>query len=61
MFNYLAWVRYIPIHEIPIQYGGLKRENDFEFSASDCEASEILLKAGSTETIEIPAVDVSIK
>ncbi|MCD7469669.1 Non-classical phosphatidylinositol transfer protein (PITP) [Datura stramonium] len=48
-------LKYIPIHEIPIQYGGLKRENDFEF---DCEASEILLKAGSTETIEIPAVDV---
>ncbi|TMX01676.1 hypothetical protein EJD97_023934 [Solanum chilense] len=51
-------LKYIPIHEIPIQYGGLKRENDFEFSASDSEASEILLKAGSTETIEIPAVDV---
>lgn len=51
-------LKYIPIHEIPIQYGGLKRENDFEFSVSDCEASEILLKAGSTETIEIPAVDV---
>ncbi|KAL3344948.1 hypothetical protein AABB24_024078 [Solanum stoloniferum] len=51
-------LKYIPIHEIPIQYGGLKRENDFEFTVSDCEASEILLKAGSTETIEIPAVDV---
>ncbi|XP_059288803.1 patellin-4 [Lycium ferocissimum] len=51
-------LKYIPIQEIPIQYGGLKRENDFEFSVSDCEASEILLKAGSTETIEIPAVDV---
>nr|XP_033511517.1 patellin-4 isoform X2 [Nicotiana tomentosiformis] len=50
--------KYIPIQEIPIQYGGLKRENDFEFSASDCEASEILLKAGSTETIEIPAAEV---
>ncbi|XP_060193171.1 patellin-4 [Lycium barbarum] len=51
-------LKYIPIQEIPIQYGGLKRENDFEFSVSDCKASEILLKAGSTETIEIPAVDV---
>ncbi|XP_055806264.1 patellin-4 [Solanum dulcamara] len=51
-------LKYIPIHEIPIQYGGLKRDNDFEFSVSDCEASETLLKAGSTETIEIPAVDV---
>ncbi|OIT06118.1 patellin-4 [Nicotiana attenuata] len=51
-------LKYIPIQEIPIQYGGLKRENDFEFSASDCEASEILLKAGSTENIEIPAPEV---
>ncbi|KAM3361772.1 patellin-4 [Capsicum galapagoense] len=51
-------LKYIPIHEIPIQYGGLKRENDLEFSVSDCKASEILLKPGSTETIEIPAVDV---
>ncbi|CAN4080233.1 unnamed protein product [Withania somnifera] len=50
-------LKYIPIHEIPIQYGGLKRENDFEFSVSDCAASELLLRAGSTETIEIPAVD----
>ncbi|XP_009768496.1 patellin-4-like [Nicotiana tabacum] len=51
-------LKYIPIQEIPIQYGGLKRENDFEFSVSDCEASEMLLKAGSTETIEIPAAEV---
>ncbi|KAM3251009.1 patellin-4 [Capsicum annuum] len=51
-------MRYIRIHEILIQYGGLKRENDFEFSVSDCKASEILLKPGSTETIGIPAVDV---
>ncbi|KAF3628358.1 hypothetical protein FXO38_28300 [Capsicum annuum] len=59
MPNCLACLsRYIRIHEILIQYGGLKRENDFEFSVSDCKASEILLKPGSTETIGIPAVDV---
>ncbi|KAK4347392.1 hypothetical protein RND71_033731 [Anisodus tanguticus] len=51
-------LKYIPIQEIPIQYGGLKREIDFEFSVSDCETKQILLKAGSTETIEIPAADV---
>ncbi|XP_022847946.1 patellin-4-like [Olea europaea var. sylvestris] len=48
-------LKYVPIQEIPIQYGGLKRENDFEFSVSDGETSEVVIKAGSTEVIEIPA------
>ncbi|KAL6546277.1 hypothetical protein OROMI_021998 [Orobanche minor] len=47
-------LKYIPIQEIPIQYGGIKRENDFEFSDSDDEPTEVVIKAGSTETIEIP-------
>ncbi|KAK6123824.1 hypothetical protein DH2020_042425 [Rehmannia glutinosa] len=47
-------LKYIPIQEIPIQYGGIKRENDFEFSSTDGEATEVVIKAGSTETIEIP-------
>ncbi|CAK9141100.1 unnamed protein product [Ilex paraguariensis] len=51
-------LKYIPIEEIPIQYGGLKRENDFEFSGEDGGASELLIKAGSTEVIEIPTPEV---
>ncbi|OIW13924.1 hypothetical protein TanjilG_31813 [Lupinus angustifolius] len=52
-------IKYIPIEEIPVQYGGFKRENDFEFSAQDGGAvSELTLKAGSTATIEIPASEV---
>ncbi|KAG6395836.1 hypothetical protein SASPL_141965 [Salvia splendens] len=47
-------LKYIPIQEIPIQYGGMKRENDFEFSNADGEATEVVIKAGATETIEIP-------
>ncbi|KAL0442392.1 UNVERIFIED_CONTAM: Patellin-4 [Sesamum latifolium] len=47
-------LKYVPIQEIPIQYGGIKRENDFEFSVSDGEATEVVIKAGSTQTIEIP-------
>ncbi|KAH6782289.1 Sec14p-like phosphatidylinositol transfer family protein [Perilla frutescens var. frutescens] len=47
-------LKYIPIQEIPIQYGGIKRENDFEFSNADGEATEVVIKAGCTETIEIP-------
>ncbi|KAL8089054.1 hypothetical protein AgCh_038715 [Apium graveolens] len=48
-------LKFIPVEEIPIQYGGLKRESDFEFSAEDCIASELVIKAASTATIEIPA------
>ncbi|XP_057812240.1 patellin-4 isoform X2 [Salvia miltiorrhiza] len=47
-------LKYIPIQEIPVQYGGMKRENDFEFSNADGEATEVMIKAGCTETIEIP-------
>lgn len=53
--------RYIPIQEIPIKYGGIKRENDFEFSITDAEATEVVIKAGSTETIEIPTPEVHSK
>ena len=49
---------YIPVEEIPIQYGGHKRENDYEFSSEDGVASELILKASSTATIEIPAPQV---
>ncbi|KAF8408727.1 hypothetical protein HHK36_004795 [Tetracentron sinense] len=51
-------LKYIPAEEIPIQYGGLKRENDLEFSIEDGAISELIVKAGSTETIEIPAPEV---
>lgn len=53
--------RYIPVEEIPIQYGGLKRENDFEFSFDDSAVSELIIKAGSTATIEINATEVLIR
>ncbi|KHG20731.1 Patellin-4 -like protein [Gossypium arboreum] len=50
--------KYIPAEEVPVQYGGFKRENDFEFSDQDAAVSEISIKAGSTVTIEIPAEEV---
>lgn len=50
--------RYIAAEHIPVKYGGLKRENDPDFSTTD-EASEVSLKAGGTETIEIQAPKVS--
>lgn len=48
-------LKYIPAEEIPVQYGGFKRDNDYEFTAEDGAVSEINLKAGSTASIEIPA------
>jgi hypothetical protein len=46
------------VEEIPVNYGGFKRENDFEFSGKEGKVSELILKAGSTEIIEIPALEV---
>ncbi|PSS11647.1 Patellin-4 like [Actinidia chinensis var. chinensis] len=51
-------LKYIPMEEIPIKYGGLKRDNDFEFSVEDGGASELVIKAGSLSIIEIPAPEV---
>ncbi|XVF26292.1 hypothetical protein REPUB_Repub14bG0003600 [Reevesia pubescens] len=52
-------LKYIPAEEVPVQYGGFKRENDFEFcGGQDAAVSEIIVKAGSTVTIEIPAEEV---
>ncbi|KAK6133156.1 hypothetical protein DH2020_033094 [Rehmannia glutinosa] len=47
-------LKYIAAEEIPVLYGGLRREDDPDFSTQDA-ASEINVKAGATETIEIPA------
>ncbi|KAI9194529.1 hypothetical protein LWI28_006847 [Acer negundo] len=51
-------LKYIPAEELPVQYGGFKRENDFEFCNENDVVSEITMKAGSTETIEISADEV---
>ncbi|KAK2640959.1 hypothetical protein Ddye_022722 [Dipteronia dyeriana] len=51
-------LKYIPAEELPVQYGGFKRENDFEFCNENGVVSEITMKAGSTETIEISADEV---
>ncbi|RVW40853.1 Patellin-4 [Vitis vinifera] len=51
-------LKYICVEEIPAQYGGLKREKDTEFSIEDGGVTELVVKAGSTETIEIPVPEV---
>ncbi|KAB2603751.1 patellin-4 [Pyrus ussuriensis x Pyrus communis] len=51
-------LKYIPAQEIPAQYGGFKRDNDKEFSAEDGAVSELILRAGSTGTIQIDVAEV---
>ncbi|XP_020599998.1 patellin-4-like [Phalaenopsis equestris] len=47
-------LRYIDPQNIPIQYGGFKRQNDAEFLAEDETVSETFVKGGSITLIEIP-------
>ena len=41
-----------------MKHGGLKRDDDAEFSADDGEVTELTVKGSSTETIEIEATEV---
>ncbi|KAJ3674496.1 hypothetical protein LUZ60_005112 [Juncus effusus] len=47
-------LKYISIENIPVSYGGLKGDDDIEFSGDDCRVLEQLVKANSIESIEIP-------
>lgn len=51
--------RYVAAEEIPVHYGGFKRDNNSDFSCED-EVHEVTVKASSTETIEIPAPEVTV-
>lgn len=59
LFSFFFFPRYIPAENIPVSYGGLKREGDVEFSGGDDVAiTELAVKAGSTENVEIPLPQV---
>ncbi|KAB8486528.1 hypothetical protein FH972_025366 [Carpinus fangiana] len=53
-------LKYISVSEIPVHYGGLKRENDSDFSTEDT-VMEVIVNAGSTESIEIPVLEVQVE
>ncbi|XP_047080568.1 patellin-3-like [Lolium rigidum] len=50
--------RYIAPEQVPVQFGGLFKEDDTEFSTSDA-VTELTVKPSSKETIEIPATENS--
>ncbi|WVZ98655.1 hypothetical protein U9M48_044063 [Paspalum notatum var. saurae] len=50
--------RYIAPEQVPVQFGGLYKEDDTEFSTSDA-VTELTVKPSSKETIEIAATESS--
>ncbi|KAG2627325.1 hypothetical protein PVAP13_3KG124322 [Panicum virgatum] len=50
--------RFIAPEQVPVQFGGLYKEDDTEFSTSDA-VTELTVKPSSKETIEIPATENS--
>ncbi|XP_062227354.1 patellin-3-like [Phragmites australis] len=50
--------RYIAAEQVPVQFGGLFKEDDPEFTTSD-SVTELTIKASSKETIEIPVTENS--
>lgn len=57
-FFVLKTKRYIAPENIPIQYGGLKREDDVEFPEGGDKASEMTIRGGGIGTIGIPVTEV---
>ncbi|EXB62501.1 hypothetical protein L484_008304 [Morus notabilis] len=51
--------RYIAPEHVPVQYGGLSREGDQEFTTSD-PVTEITVKPAAKHTVEIPVSESSI-
>ncbi|KAG9445664.1 hypothetical protein H6P81_011792 [Aristolochia fimbriata] len=52
-------LKYVAPENIPTQYGGLKRENDDEFSEYET-VTEMTIKGGGTHTIEIPIPEAGV-
>ncbi|KAM7254242.1 hypothetical protein ACFE04_031924 [Oxalis oulophora] len=52
-------LKYIAPENLAVEYGGLKRENDTEFSPED-EAKEFIVKGGTTDYIQIPVSEPGV-
>ncbi|KAG2602275.1 hypothetical protein PVAP13_5KG669100 [Panicum virgatum] len=50
--------RYIAPEQVPVQFGGLFKEDDPEFTTSDA-VTELTIKPSSKETVEIPVTEVN--
>ncbi|KAF2292718.1 hypothetical protein GH714_027260 [Hevea brasiliensis] len=52
-------LKYITPENLPIEYGGLKRDNDGEFLPED-SASEVIVKGNSSRSIKIPVSEAGV-
>ncbi|KAL2238749.1 UNVERIFIED_CONTAM: Patellin-4 [Sesamum indicum] len=52
-------LKYATAENLLVEYGGLKRENDTEFSTDD-KVLEVNIRPGTTEVIQIPANEVGV-
>ncbi|CAN1136765.1 PATL3 [Linum perenne] len=52
-------LKYISIEQLPIQYGGLKKENDIEFSTED-KALEHTIRANAVGHVNIPVNEIGV-
>ncbi|OMP03087.1 hypothetical protein CCACVL1_02572 [Corchorus capsularis] len=52
-------LKFISPENLPVEYGGLQRENDPEFSPDD-KASELRVRANTSDRIQIPAPEVGV-
>ncbi|XVF72003.1 hypothetical protein PTKIN_Ptkin12aG0086400 [Pterospermum kingtungense] len=52
-------LRFISPENLPVEYGGLKRENDNEFFIED-KVSEHRVRGNASETIQIPAAEAGV-
>lgn len=59
LFYFDFLYRYIAAEQVPVQYGGLSRDGDQEFTASD-PVTEVTVKPASKHTVEIPVSEVQI-
>jgi hypothetical protein len=58
-FNFLAFCNfsYIAPEQLPVKYGGLSKDGEFE--NSDAAVTEITIKPTSKHTVEFPVTEVS--
>lgn len=49
--------RYIAPEQVPVQYGGLSRDGEQEFTVADA-ATEVTIKPATKHTVEFPVTEV---
>lgn len=52
--------KYIAPEQVPVQYGGLKKEGEQEFTAEDTAVTEVTIKPTSKHEVEIPVVEKGV-